>query len=204
MEVIHKVRLEHSHVVVLQSVVEREIAVVVNDVGPRSDLVNDRVLHVDAHDMLNSLSFEILVASSPEEFVVAYEPAENFLVSVPCALEQRVLSKIILSFKSLKLVVVEYLEHLKVLALSSNEDGRLAFEIRCQAALRLEIVKSLDKLVIASPDRSMKWDIAFDCILAVDVEVGEVFWLHQVIDYLLLIELDSQEERCLALAIALL
>ena len=204
MEVIHKVRFEHSHVVVLQSVIEREVAVIVNDVGPRSDLVNDRVLHVDAYDMLNSLSFEILVASSPEEFVVAYEPAENFLMSVPCALKQRVLSKIILSFKSLKLVVVEYLEHLKVLALSSNEDGRLAFEIRCQAAFRLEIVKSLDKLVIASPDRSMKRDIAFDRILAVDVEVGEVFWLHQVVDYLLLIELDSQEERCLALAIALL
>ena len=50
----------------------------------------------------------------------------------------------------------------------------------------------------------MKRDIAFDRILAVDVEVGEVFWLHQVVDYTFLIELDSQEERCLALAIALL
>ena len=105
--------------------------------------------------MLNSLSFEILVASSPEEFVVAYEPAENFLVSVPCALEQRVLSKIILSFKSLKLVIVEYLEHLKVLALSSNEDGRLAFEIRCQAAFRINVVKSLHKSVVTCPDSSV-------------------------------------------------
>ena len=50
----------------------------------------------------------------------------------------------------------------------------------------------------------MKRDISFDRILAEDIEVGEILWLHQVVDYLLLIELDSQEERCLALAIALL
>lgn len=70
MEVFLEVRIEHRHIVVLQGVVKGKIAVVVNDVGPRFDLVNDWVLHVNAYDMLNSLSFEILVASSPKELVV--------------------------------------------------------------------------------------------------------------------------------------
>ena len=140
MEVIHKISVQHSHIVVLQSVIEREIAVVVNDVGPRSDLVDNGVLLVNAYDMLNSLSFEILVASSPKELIVANKPAENFFMSVPRTLKERILTKIVLSFKSLKLVIGEDLEHLKVFALSSNEDWRLAFEIRCQAAVRLQVV----------------------------------------------------------------
>ena len=203
MEVIHKVRIEHSHIVVLKSVVKREVAVIVNDVGPWSDLVDNGVLHVDAYDVLNSLSFEVLVTSRSKEFVVTYEPTENFLMSISCALKQRVLTKIVLALKSFKLVIGKDLEHLKVFALCSDEDGSLALEIGCQAAFRLQVVKSLDKLVITSPDGSMKRDITFDSILAEDIEFGEVLWLHQVVDYFILIKLDCQEERCLAIAIAL-
>ena len=177
-EVIHKVRLEHSHIVVLKSVVKREVAVIVNDVGPWSDLVDNGVLHVDAYNMLNSLSFKVLVTSRSKEFVVTYEPTENLLMSISCTLKQRILTKIVLALKSFKLIVSKDLEHLKVFALSSDEDGSLALEIGCQAAFRLQVVKSLDKLVITSPDGSMKRDITFDRILAEDIEVGEVLWLH--------------------------
>ena len=145
MEVIHKVRLEHSHIVVLKSVVKREVAVIVNDVRPWSDLVDNGMLHVDAYDVLNSLSFEVLVTSRSKEFVVTYEPTENFLMSISCALKQRVLTKIVLALKSFKLVIGKDLEHLKVFALCSDKDRSLALEIGCQAAFRLQVVKSLDK-----------------------------------------------------------
>ena len=57
--------------------------------------------------------------------------------------------------------------------------------------------------MISGPDCSMKRNISFDRILALYIEIGEILWLHQVVDYLFLIELDCQEERCLAIAISL-
>ena len=203
-EVLDEVFLDHRHIVVLQGVVEGQVAVVVDYVGPWPDFINDGVLHVNAHDMLNSLSFEILVASGSEEFVVAHEPAEDLLVAIPGTLKQRVLAEVVLQFESLKLFLFKDLEHLKVLTLSGDEDRSLSLEVGIQTAFRLHVVKSLDKLVVSGSDGDVQRNIAFNRILTVDVEVGEVTRHHQVVDYLVLVVLDGHEERSFAVAIPLL
>lgn len=109
-----EVLLEHGDIVVSKSVVEGQVAVVVDNVRSRSDLIYDRVLPVDAHDVLNCLSFVVLLTTGHEKSVVTTEPVEDVFVSVSCAFEKRIFSQVvpILRIECLVLMLSEYLEHL--------------------------------------------------------------------------------------------
>lgn len=87
---------EHGYIIVLQCVIQGQVAVIVANVGSGADLIDDWVLFVDAHDMLNCLSFEVLLAASLEKLVATREPVEDVFVAVAGALKQGVLSKIVL------------------------------------------------------------------------------------------------------------
>ncbi len=90
-----EVLFEHWHIVLLQSVVQWQVAIVVNNVGPWSDFIYDWVLLVDADDVLNGLPFVVLGTTCLEEFIVTAEPVENILVTVPGTLKKRILSKVV-------------------------------------------------------------------------------------------------------------
>ena len=131
-----EVLLEHGHIVVAQGVVQRQIAIVVHYVRPGSNLIHNRVLLVYADNVLNGLALVVLHATCLEKLVSAAEPVENVLVTVSSALEQRVLTEVVTLLKSLILEFLEDLEHHHVLALNSNEEWRMTFEIRLHALLR--------------------------------------------------------------------
>lgn len=84
--------LKHGHVIVLQAVVKRKVAIVVQDIRSWSDLINYGQLLVNADDMFNSLSLVVLHATRFKELIVASEPVKDVLVAIPCALKQRVFS----------------------------------------------------------------------------------------------------------------
>lgn len=126
-----EVLLKHRYIVVLESVVEGKVAVVVEDVGSWLDLVHDRVLFVDAHDVLNRLPLVVLLATSHEESVIPTEPIEDVFVTISCTLKQGVLSEVVLKLgvKSIVFVFFENLEHLHVFILGRKEDGRVSLEV---------------------------------------------------------------------------
>ena len=127
-----EVFFQHGYVVVLECVVERKVAVVVDDVGSRADLVNDRQLLLHANDVLDRLSLVVLHAAGLEELVVAAEPVENVLVAVPRALKQWVLSQVVTLLESLILVLGEQFKHLQILHLSRQGNRIMALIVRSQ------------------------------------------------------------------------
>jgi len=90
-----EVLFKHGHIIVLEGVVQRQIAIVVYDIRSWADLINDGELFLHADDVLNSLSLVVLHATGLKELIVPAEPVENVLVSISCTLKQRVLSKVI-------------------------------------------------------------------------------------------------------------
>jgi len=100
-----EVLFEHGNVIVLQSVKQRKVAVVVRDVRARPDLINNGVLHLDADNVLDGLTFIVLLAASLKELIATCEPVEDILVAVAGADEKRVLTKVILLLQGLILVV---------------------------------------------------------------------------------------------------
>ena len=139
-----EVLLEHGNIVVLERVEDGQVSVEVADVWPGSDLVHDRELLVDAHDVLDCLSLEVLHSTRLEKLVVAGEPVEDVFVAVASTFEQGVLPEVVLLQKSFVLELCENLEHFFILALHGHEEGALSFEIGLHAeAGTLEIVLRL-------------------------------------------------------------
>ena len=169
-----EVLLKHGDIVVLQGVVQRQVPVVIKDVRPWSDLVHDWVLLIDADDVLNGLTLIVLLAPSLEEVVVSGEPVEDCLVAVPSAFKERVFTKVVLLRKRLVLVLTEYLEHLKVLHLSGEEDGGLSFEVCQQTLLRPQLEEFHRQLFVAHPHSQVQWDVSFKRVFTEQVQVGEL------------------------------
>ena len=90
-----EVFFKHRNIVLLQSVVQWQIAIVVNYVRPWTDLINDWMLLVDAHDVLDGLTLVVLGASRLEKLVVATEPIENVLISVTSTFEKWIFTKVV-------------------------------------------------------------------------------------------------------------
>ena len=82
-----EVLFEHRNIVVSKCVVKGQVAVVVYNIGSRSDLIYDRVLLVDAHYVFDCLPLVVLLTTSHEESVVAAEPVEDVFVAVSCTLK---------------------------------------------------------------------------------------------------------------------
>ena len=127
----------------MQGVVERQVAIVVANVGPGTDLIYDGVLLVDADYMLNRLSLEVLLASSLKEFIAAGKPIEYVFVAITGALEKRILPKVIFFAKRLILIRLKYLEHLHILGLNGNRNGIVSLEVRLHTFLRSHIEQFL-------------------------------------------------------------
>ena len=108
-----EVLLKHGNIIVLESVVEWEVSIVIDNVRPRSDLIDDWVLLVDANDMLDRLAFVVLLPTSHEESIVPAEPVKDVFVTVSCAFEKRILSKVVFQFavEGIVFVLSENLEH---------------------------------------------------------------------------------------------
>ena len=115
-----EVFLEHWNIIVLESVVEGQIAVVVADVRSGADLVHNGVLLVHAHDVLDRLSLEVLLAACLKELIAAREPVKDVLVAVASALKQRVFAQVVLLHKCFILMLFKDLEHLHVLGLDCS------------------------------------------------------------------------------------
>lgn len=125
-----EILLEHGHIIVLQSVVEGQVAVVVGDIGSRSNFINNRVLHLDTDDVLDGLAFIVLLATSLKEFVAASKPVEDVFIAVASADEKRVLTQVVLLLKGLVLVLFEDLKHLHVLSLNCYKKRALTHKVR--------------------------------------------------------------------------
>ena len=90
-----EVFFKHRNIVLLQSVVQWQIAIVVDYVRPWTDLINDGMLLVDAHDVLDGLTLVVLGASRLEKLIVATEPIENVLVAVTGTFEKWIFTKVV-------------------------------------------------------------------------------------------------------------
>lgn len=200
-----EVLFQHWHIVVLQSVVDRQVAIEVTDVGPGSDLVHDGVLLVDADDVLDRLSFEVLLTPSFEEFVRPREPVEDVFVAVAGTLEQRILSKIILLGKCLILVLSEDLEHLHVLGLDGSEEGAVSLEVGLHALFWSHLEELLREVELPGPGCHMQGRVSSDTISAIeDVQVGEQLLIKKISHDFGLLVFDGREEASLAISVALL
>ena len=91
-----EVFLYHWLIILLQAIVQRKRAIVVDRVKPGSDFVDQFMLLVQTDDMLDSLACVVLLASCLEELIVTTEPVEHLLVAVPRAFKQWVLTEVVL------------------------------------------------------------------------------------------------------------
>lgn len=175
-----EVFFEHGYVIILQGVVEGKVAIVVEDVGSWADLINDWQLHFHAYDMLNSLSLIVLHATSLEEFIVSSEPVEYVLISIPCAFEKRVLTKVVTLFKRFILVLGENLEHLQILLLCCDVDTVMSFVVRSETLVVVKLVEFGSYFMLARAYSDMQWKITLNCVLAVQkIQGGERLSIKQ-------------------------
>lgn len=65
------------------------------------------MLHLNAHDMLYSHALEVLLATRFKELVASCEPVEDLFITVPCADEQWIFTKVVLLLQSLKFIFLE-------------------------------------------------------------------------------------------------
>ena len=88
--------LNHIHIILKERVIQREVAVVVFDIGPGFNCVNNlHVLSVHAHYVLDCLALVVLLASRFEKVYLTsgiIEPIENLRIVSPHSIEKRVLS----------------------------------------------------------------------------------------------------------------
>ena len=107
-----EVFFEHGDIVVGQSVINGKITVIVYNVRPWSNLINNLQLHMNANHMLNRLPLIVLLSSCLEEFIISAEPIEYGLVTIPSAFEKRIFTKVVSHLQSIVLFIGEYLEHI--------------------------------------------------------------------------------------------
>ena len=124
-----EVLFEHGHVIFLQSVVQGQVAIVILYVRSGSNLIDDRQLLLNADNMFDSLTLEVLHATRLEELVVTAEPIEDVFKTVTGTFKQWILSQVVSKLERLKLITSKDLEHIKVLLLSRDKDRCVSFEI---------------------------------------------------------------------------
>jgi len=163
-----EVLLEHGNIVVRQSVVEGQIAIVIADVRSWADLVNNWMLLVNAYDVLDCLSLEVLLASRLEELIAARKPVKDVLVSVASALEQGVFTQVVLLHECFILISFIDLEHLHVLSLDRCRERVLSLKVWLQTLFRTHLVKFLGKVVLAGPACNVQWRVTLESISAVE------------------------------------
>lgn len=93
------------------------------------------MLPVDAHDVLDSLPFEILLGTCLEKLIIATEVVENIFVSVTSAFKKWILAQVVFFLQCLVFVLLKDLKHLHVLVLYSKENWRMSLEVREQTLL---------------------------------------------------------------------
>ena len=198
-----KVFFKHRNIVLLQSVVQWQIAIVVNYVRPWTDLIDDGMLLVDAHDMLDGLALVVLGASRLEKLVVATEPIENVLVAVTGTFEKWIFTKVIALRKGLVLVLRKDLEHFHILTLNRDIERRVSLEVRLHALFRSHLKELLDQIDITDPHGHMQWCITFHRVpTPKQVQVWELFSVHQVVHNLSPVLFDCRKEASLAFYIS--
>ena len=144
-----EVFFKHRNIVLLQSVVQWQIAIVVDYVRPWTDLIDDGMLLVDAHDVLDGLTLVVLGASRLEKLVVATEPIEDVLISVTSTFEKWILAKVVALRKGLVLVLRKDLEHFHILTLNRDIERRVSLEVRLHALFRSHLKELLNQIDIA-------------------------------------------------------
>ena len=103
------------------------------------------MLFVNAHNVLNRLSFEVLLSTGFEKFIIATEVVENVFVAVASTLKKWVLSQVVFLLESLVLVVCEDLKHLHILVLHGKEDRSVSFKVRLKTLFRSHFEKFADE-----------------------------------------------------------
>ena len=189
---------EHINIVVLQCVIQRQVAVVIANIRPWSNFVHDWVLLHDADNVFNGLSFVVLLTTSSEKLIITTKPAKDLLISVTSTNKERILSQVVFLLQRFILEVCKYLQHLHVLLLHSNEQGVSAEVVWMQAPIRTHIKEVFGKLMLASTSSQVQWSVAVESISAVkDVNVRELVRIEQVVDNFCLFLLNSCEEASL-------
>ena len=198
-----EVFFKHRNIVLLQSVVQWQIAIVVDYVRPWADLIDDGMLLVDAHDVLDGLALVVLGATCLKELIVAAEPIENVLVAVTSTFEKWIFTKVVALRKGLVLVLCKDLEHFHILTLNGNIERRVSLEVRLHALFRSHLKQLLDQVDITDSHGHMQWCVTFHRVpTPKQVQVRELFSVHQVVDNLSPVLLHSSEEARLALYIS--
>ena len=156
-----EVLFEHGHIVVLQSVIQRQITIVIDDIRPRANLINDRQLFLHADDVLNSLTPVVLHATGLEKLIVSTEPVEDVLITISRTFKQRVFSKVVTFLQCLILILsvvilAEKFKHLQILHLSCKEDRIVSFEVWSQTLVFIQFEKFSCKCMILLSYSHMK------------------------------------------------
>ena len=187
-----EVLFEHWNIIVLQSVVEGQIAIVIADVRSWADLINNGMLLVHAYYVLNRLSLEVLLTSCLKELIAAREPVKDVLVSVASALKQGVFTKVVLLLKCFILMLFKDLEHLHVLSLNCSRERVLSLKVGLQTLLRTHFKNSFNKVVLTCPACNVKWCVSLESISAVeDVQIGEHVLCEQEVYNVGFLQLNS-------------
>ncbi len=190
-----EVFFKHGYIIVLQGVIQRQVAIIVANVGSGADLINDWVLLVDAHDMLNCLSFEVLLATSLEKLVATREPVEDIFVAVAGALKQGVLSKIVFFAQCFVFIGRKDLEHLHILGLNGACQRIMTLKVRLEAFLGAHCKKFLSKTVHSLSACKMERSVSIEGIsTGKDVEIWEGLSIHQIVNDFSFLKLYSQKE----------
>ena len=101
------------------------------------------------------------------------------------------------------LVLGKDLEHFHILTLNRNIERRVSLEVRLHALFRSHLKELLDQIDITDPHGHMQWCITFHRVpTPKQVQVWELFSVHQVVHNLSPILFDCGEEARLALNVS--
>jgi len=104
---VRKVLPDHLLIITCDSIVERQVAVVIFCVKFWSYFFHDTSLTSNAHDMFDRMAFVVLLASSSVKVVGASEPIEYLDITFSSADEEHILTKIVLNHYSFGLPSLE-------------------------------------------------------------------------------------------------